>query len=241
MFKKLIKALNFIFYPKLLKNLFLYNTVASFEHKTSISNTMVCKTAIDIGTNKGQFSLMIKELNKNIKIYGFEPLPEPSKVYNKIFKSNPDVKLFNVAIGPISKTTDMHVSKKEDSSSILPIGKRQEKIFKGTGESHLKEVLIAPLDSFIDEDDLIQPVFLKVDVQGFELEVLKGCSKYINKIKYIYVECSFIELYDNQALAHEIIEYLVNFSFNLIGVYNMYYDKKGIAIQADFLFSNDII
>jgi FkbM family methyltransferase len=234
---KLIKLLNLIAHPRLLKHYLLFNTVASFEHKDIIKNTINCKTVIDIGANKGQFSLLIKELIKDVKIISFEPLPGPSKKYNKIFKSNNDVKLFNAAIGPQKMITQMHVSKKDDSSSILPIGKAQQSIFKGTEESHIQEISVAPLDNFIDESDLIAPIFVKIDVQGFELEVLKGCGGFLTKFNYIYVECSFIELYEKQAFADEVITFLNNYSFKLKGVYNTFYDKKGIAVQADLLFS----
>jgi len=47
-------------------------------------------------------------------------------------------------------------------------------------------------------------------------------------------------MYEGQALVHEVIEYLSQHGFRLAGVYNMTYDKEGIAIQADFLFAHGI-
>jgi hypothetical protein len=73
-------------------------------------------------------------------------------------------------------------------------------------------------------------------VQGFELEVLKGSEDLFEFIDYIYVECSFIELYEGQSLVDEVITFLEKYKFKLKGVYNIFYDKKGVAIQADFLF-----
>lgn len=78
---------------------------------------------------------------------------------------------------------------------------------------------------------------MKLDVQGFELEALRGCENMLDRFRYVYCECSFVELYEGQALAHEIIDYLSQHKFKLTGVYNMTYDKRGIAVQADFLFS----
>ena len=86
-------------------------------------------------------------------------------------------------------------------------------------------------------DELVGPIFVKIDVQGYELEVLKSCVNIINQFDYIYVECSFIELYNGQSLANEIIQFLNDYSFKLYGIYNTYYDTKGNAIQSDFLFS----
>ena len=78
---------------------------------------------------------------------------------------------------------------------------------------------------------------LKIDVQGFEMEVLKGCNSMLDYFSWVYVECSFIELYEGQALANEVIDYLHTHGFKLAGIYNMSYDRSGIAIQADFLFN----
>lgn len=50
------------------------------------------------------------------------------------------------------------------------------------------------------------------------------------------MECSFVELYAGQALAHEVIHWLADRGFVLRGMYNPYYDHQGRSIQADFLF-----
>ena len=63
-------------------------------------------------------------------------------------------------------------------------------------------VKVKPLDHILTPDELKKTTLLKIDVQGFEIEVLKGCNALINKISYIYVECSFLELYQGQALAY---------------------------------------
>jgi hypothetical protein len=59
----------------------------------------------------------------------------------------------------------------------------------------------------------------------------------LTKFSSDYVECSFIELYEGQSLANEVIDLLHHQGFMLAGVYNIAYKRNGIAIQADFLFS----
>jgi len=75
-------------------------------------------------------------------------------------------------------------------------------------------------------------------VQGFELEALRGCADLLECFAYVYAECSFVELYTGQALAHEVIDWLARHCFILTGLYNISYDKNGKAIQGDFLFTN---
>lgn len=170
------------------------------------------------------------------KIISFEPLAGPASKFRKLFKSDKNVILHEVAIGSEIKNVSMHVSARDDSSSLLPIGENQLNVFPGTEELSLEEVSVAPLNYYVQSEDLVSPALLKIDVQGFELEVLKGATDLIEYFNFIYVECSFIELYERQALADEIIKFLDEYFFKLNGVYNIYYNSKELAVQGDFLF-----
>jgi hypothetical protein len=130
----------------------------------------------------------------------------------------------------------IHVSKHDDSSSLLPISGLQNTIFPGTSERETRIVEVKPLDEILDKAILTQPAFLKIDVQGFEIEVLKGCESLLSAFTAIYTECSFVELYVGQSLAPEVISFLEKKNFALIGVYNLSYSKQGYPIQGDFLF-----
>jgi len=69
------------------------------------------------------------------------------------------------------------------------------------------------------------------------MQALQGCESLLHCFTHVYVECSFVELYTGQALAHEVIAWLRERDFVLKGVYNMSYDQNGRAVQGDFLFS----
>jgi FkbM family methyltransferase len=234
--EKLSKLLALIVVPHFLKNL-LHGVAATIEHIPVIKSIEKINTFIDIGANKGQFTLAARHVFKDAYVYSFEPLIKPADKFTKLFESDKKVSLFQNAIGVKEEIIEMHVSNRDDSSSLLKIGKNQTTIFPGTKEKSTEEINVAPLSHFLTKEDLIKPVFVKIDVQGFELEVLKGSKNLIDEFDYIYVECSFIELYEKQALADEVITFLNNYSFKLKGVYNTFYDKKGIAVQADLLFS----
>ncbi len=130
------------------------------------------------------------------------------------------------------------MSERDDSSSLLPIGKSQSELFPHTGEREVRETPVRPLHEAIGTKELSSPALLKIDVQGFELEVLKGCCSMLDCFVWAYVECSFIELYVGQARADEVIAWLRERGFVLTGVYNMAYDESGRAIHPDFLFNH---
>jgi hypothetical protein len=145
--------------------------------------------------------------------------------------------LRETAIGTKNGTEMIHVSGRDDSSSFLPITTLQEQMFPGTAEVGQQSVGVGPLREFVSAEDIGPPALLKLDVQGYELETLKGCEGLLHRFAYAYVECSFMELYAGQASATEVVDYLHRHGFVLKGVYNLAYDRKGAAVQGDFLFS----
>jgi len=191
---------------------------------------------VDIGANCGQFALISRKCFPSARIDSFEPLSEPADRFEKVFAGDVDTNLHRCAVGATEGETTIHVSRKDDSSSLLPIGKGQNALFPGTGERETRTIRVAPLDAVLTKQDIQSPALLKLDVQGYELQTLRGCESLLDRFRYVYCECSFVELYEGQALAHEVIDYLHQRGFNLSGAYNMSYDKKGIAVQADFLF-----
>lgn len=219
---------------KLLKSFIRYGVFPGAEHRFVLSKEL--KTIVDIGANKGQFALACLEWAPNAKVISFEPLPRPSQKFTRLFKHNPNVQLHKFAIGPSHDRVVMHVSAREDSSSLLPIGVQQIATFPGTHESYQSYIELAPLSKFMNSGSIKSPAFLKIDVQGYEMEVLIGCQSLLSSFDIIYCECSFIELYTGQKLASEVIDWLQDFGFSLKGIYNITYDSFDKQIQADFLF-----
>jgi hypothetical protein len=95
---------------------------------------------------------------------------------------------------------------------------------------------VKPLPDILLAKQIEAPALLKLDVQGFELEALKGCGDLLECFDWVYAECSFVELYRGQPLADTVIAWLRERSLALHGVYNLSYDKFGAPIQGDFLF-----
>jgi FkbM family methyltransferase len=205
------------------------------EHRHVIRPDLA--TIVDIGANRGQFALAAREWSPHARVISFEPLPGPARVFRSIFSGDDRVVLHEVAIGPNPERREMHVSARDDSSSLLPISDLQSKVFPGTAEISTLDVQVAPLETFVAPHEIKAPAMLKLDVQGFEYEALIGCESMLPHFDLIYCECSFIELYSGQRLAGEIVEWLSARSFMLKGICNVAYDRDGASIQADFLFS----
>jgi len=220
--------------PRLLRAFLKYRVLAGVEHKPVLSAGL--STVVDIGANRGQFSLAVRHLAPKARIFAFEPLAAPAAVFRKVFAKDSLFTLHQAAVGAEQGEAIIHVTEDDDSSSLLPIGPLQRRLFPRMDEVRTETVRVSRLAEFFSAEAIIPPALLKLDVQGYELEALKGCDDLLERFQYVYAECSFMELYTGQALAHEIIAWLNERRFRLSGVYNMHYDRQGRAVQGDFLF-----
>ena len=98
----------------------LYGVAASIEHKKSLRGYKF-HTVIDVGANRGQFALIARYLFPLARIISFEPLQSATDKYRKIFKDDENVLLIHSAIANEEGKKEIHISKMEDSSSLLPI------------------------------------------------------------------------------------------------------------------------
>ncbi len=210
---------------------------ASTEHERLL-RLLDCRTIVDIGAHRGQFALVAHTLIPSANIISFEPLAQPAKKFRELFNGNKQVRLHQLAIGPERCTADIHVSGRDDSSSLLPITELQNQLHPGTAEAGVERVQVERLAGVLSAADIMAPALLKLDVQGYELETLRGCLDLLPSFAYVYVECSFVELYHGQAFADQVIAFLRDHGFALAGIYSLYHDKNGRALDGDFFFRN---
>lgn len=203
----------------------------TIEHRAALG-TFDFKTVIDVGANKGQFGYFAKMQWPDADIHCFEPLPGPGARLADLLKDH--VTLHACALGTEEGTADMHVASREDSSSLLALGAAQKSMFE-MDEVGTHTVDVKRLDQVIAPQPQ-RPTLLKIDVQGFEYEVLEGATALLPYVDVVFVEASYIELYEGQKLADSVTNLLVSQGFNLSAAHNEQYDANGTLVQADLLF-----
>src|SRR5581483_7416923 len=218
------------------RSAFLRHGVAPAIEHEAVLGGLGFDFAADVGANRGQFSLVCRRLRPQARIVAFEPLPGPAAVYRALFAGDPRVRLHACALAPQRGEMTMHVSGREDSSSLLPISALQSENFPGTESVGICRVPVGPMSDYLGADELGKRNLLKIDVQGFELEVLKSAEALLPRFRWIYAECSFVPLYEGQALADEVIQWLKTRRFDLIGRFNPSRGRDGTPLQADLLF-----
>ena len=212
----------------------LHGVAPSIEHKRILGN-LDMDLLLDVGANRGQFSLMARILHPHLPIQAYEPLAAEAAVYRAIHGAQRGIELHEQALGDKDGSVDMHISGRADSSSLLPIGELQAHCFPGTAEVGTKRVRVATLDSLPVHWRNARRALLKLDVQGFELNVLRGATAALLNCAFVYVECSEVPLYAGQALRPDIENFLRAQGFVQRGCVNPLY-VEGRLVQADYLF-----
>jgi len=195
------------------------------------------ETIIDVGAHHGQFSLLARDLYPDAHIVCVEPLPAALDRLRAVHVEDDRVTImpFAAAAAGADGRRSLHVSRKTDSSSLLPILRPYVDAFPGTEEASTIDVEVRPLDVLLSQE-LRRPALLKIDVQGGELEVLRGAVGLLSEVEAAFVECSFVEFYGGQALADEVIGAFLRHGLRLDGVYSVVRDGSGRCLQADLLF-----
>lgn len=194
------------------------------------------RTVIDVGANRGQFLLVAARRFPDAALIAFEPLPAAREVLRRAAPRWRPVRLFEVALSDRSGTATFHVSRADDSSSLLPITPAQAATFPGTDEVAQVPVRTARLDEVLAPGDLEPPVLLKIDAQGGELGVLAGATGLLDRVATVLVECSFTELYEGQPRAGAVVGFLAGHGFTLHSVGPVTTLRDGRPVQADLVF-----
>ncbi len=195
-------------------------------------------TVVDVGAHHGQFALLARELFPRSRIFCVEPLPEAVHRLRSVVGDDDRISVLATAVAAAAGRRQLHVSRKTDSSSLLPILKPYVDAFPGTEEAKVLDVEVKTLDSVLPERAR-RPCLLKVDAQGGELDVLRGAKAVLADVDVAYVECSFVEFYRGQPLADEVIRAFLSHDFRLDGVYSVVRDMQRHCLQADLLFRRD--
>jgi FkbM family methyltransferase len=154
---------------------------------------------IHIGGHLGEEIPLYKQQTDNIHI--FEPLIE---CYNQI---DPTVKKYNVALGSQKQTLSFFVSNNFASSSFLKPKTHLIEHAHVTFDETPRLFEVNTLDSYCINDCN----FLNIDVQGFEIEVLKGAIHTLKSIEYILIEVNIEELYEKCAKLADLDNFLCDF------------------------------
>jgi FkbM family methyltransferase len=203
-------------YPSIINNGYLH-IEQTFELIDYLKLKNEKGIVVDIGAADGIISLMFSDFFKT-KIYSFEPI---KKTFNQLLentKHDKSIKQINKALGEKKGKMAINITNRITSSSFFPIQKEIKDEFLASNILYVnaEEVIISKLDEEIPKGEKVH--LIKIDVQGFELEVLKGSIDTLKHTSIILVEMQNHTIYSGAPKYFEIDCFLREHNFTL---YNM--------------------
>ena len=192
----------------------------------------------DIGASTGTWTLLAKAICPRATIDAFEPLKQHQREFRSNLAGIDGVCLHPFALGATETVHPMRVTNCPDASSLLPLADASRAHF-GLSEERALDVQICALDEYRVQHGLPLPDLLKLDVQGYELEVLKGATATLPAAKALIIEVSFIEYYSGQVLFHEIVEFLAGQGLFVAALGSQTPRARTLG-QADVLFLREV-
>lgn len=191
-----------------------------YDAYRSLTRIIPCESPIvfvDVGANEGQTIARVREEFKNATIHAFEPSPETFARLERAAAGDPNVHVYPMACGSKSGTVDFHVTNNHWCSSVLPPSELGRRLY---GEWYrTREVVRVPvttLDEWAAKHSIDRIDVLKVDAQGYDLEVLNGARRLLaSEVKAVNCECHFAPEYEGCATFSQIDLFLAGCGFAL--------------------------
>ena len=172
---------------------------------------------LDVGANTGQYVTLIRRQGFKNQIVSFEPLSAEHLQLQANSRKDVNWEIFErCAIGNVNGSGTMNISQNSFSSSLLGILKSHlsaapESAYIGTESTpifRLSEIYQSKYTGY-------KRLGLKIDVQGFEMEVLLGAQEILNLVSFVQIEMSLIPVYSDQKMYFEIDAFLRQSGFSL--------------------------
>ena len=196
-------------------------------------------TVLDVGANVGQFGVDLRRHGYQGQIYSFEPVKQNFDLLISTSRDDSGWHAINLALGKEIAVSRINVSDNDGlSSSILPMGDLHKGVFPKSEYKYSEEIQVSTLNDEILRLGIDPSItLLKMDVQGYEKNVILGGSDQLNKFPLCFLEASLSPLYKGEASLLELLNLLDSLVHHLTEVFRGVQDKRGRLLQVDILTS----
>ena len=219
----------------------IFNPLSSFHHKR-ISRYLCeldIEKIIDIGAHKGEFLEKMLKIEKVNSFYAFEPQKNIFNELSEKFSKNKKVTLYNYAMDKEITNKKLKINKLSMTSSLAEINEKslylKIKNFLTFSKSNFEdeyEIQTNTVDK-IFENISLQKTLLKIDVEGFEMNVIEGSQTKLKEIPFILLENQFGNHYKNNnfkdiiyVLSKQNFEIYKKFTFPTLHYQDILFKKK---------------
>jgi FkbM family methyltransferase len=225
---RLIKPLGYVVTP-------VHKVIPSSDEE-NWAEKLDIQTIIDIGSNEGQF---IKDITRSLpgrKIIAFEPI---TSCYEKLILNTKkeNIVAYNIGLSDTEGVSEINISNTTGSSSILKMKELHEVSYPDSYYVKKEQIRLERLDTVLADITLKKNILIKMDVQGYEKNVIRGGEKIFSQAAALIIESIFEPFYDDQWLFDDLHKYFTQNGFAFMGFADQANSKKsGIPLYADSIF-----
>jgi FkbM family methyltransferase len=187
---------------------------------------------LDVGANRGFFSKHLRAAGYRNLLISFEPVPEDSEHIRRFAKNDNKWIVCDYALGAKTETRQFHINDCNSESvlsSFLPMK-------EAVGRSRNVSVAIRRIDEVLPDllDGFGSPrIFLKMDTQGFDSQVINGAGDFLPRVFGIQSELSVVPLYEGMEHYTEALSYYERLGFSLMDLFVVSRAQKGQIVEYD--------
>ena len=186
------------------------------------------RQVVDVGASNGKWTRECLAVFPDARYLLVEPLPAHRAALEALRAKHPNVDFWQGGLGCTPGGFELLVH--GDQSSFLKS--------ESFPDQRPQRVEVRTLDSFLGGPLLSPPDLIKADVQGFELEVLRGAKQCLDTAKLLLLEVSYRRIYENLTLAHEVIAYVGGAGFRIYDICTYSGRPRDAELtQSDMLFA----
>ncbi|OBV12060.1 FkbM family methyltransferase [Erythrobacter dokdonensis] len=191
---------------------------------------------LDVGANRGQYAESLRDIGYTGEIHSFEPIPGIFDLLSQAAASDPHWHVHNFALGQTAGTSEFNLVGDGGPNSVYSS-------FLSPAHSTIPErvttisVVIKTLDSLIDViaplNDPERRLFLKMDTQGYDIEVCEGAKTLLPRILGLQTEISVTQIYAGQPDYIEALRYCRDLGFSLMNLSVVSRTEKCAVLEYD--------
>lgn len=189
---------------------------------------------LDVGANQGQYGRMLRKAGYRGRIASFEPVKASFEILRARAAKDPQWSVFNYALGAEAGESMIHVSRATVMASFLDATEYSHEQFpEGMPVTRDEKVSIRTLDEvfgFVTEGLKTPRVFLKMDTQGFDLQVFAGAKRSLPQVRGLQTEISIQAIYEDMPDYLESLATYTKAGFVMTGLYPVSRDKDTLAL-----------
>jgi FkbM family methyltransferase len=216
------------------------------EHLRKLFDLLEISCVLDVGANTGQYRAFLRaNVGYDGLILSFEPVPELNRILAEKAKQDRQWRIFPFALGSSDTKLPINVTRSHQFTSFLtPDNSAVTECQPYNVVDHQEVVQVRTLDSVIKEmrkEMTIDNIYLKMDTQGYDLEVTKGADQSLGDIRALQTEVSLLPIYQSMPDYRSSIETLEAKGFDITGMFVVSRDRYQRAVEFDCVMINRAI